>query len=383
MDKKIKLAIVSFPINTLGGGFDIFYNWFNTLDKTAFEIHFITCSNHFSKINNRMENLPHVRTVNLTSLSKWYFFYIPGIISLVKYMRSNNIEIVHTSMIQADILGSFAAKLAKTPIIVSTVIGYLINTNSGLLGKIKTSIYKTAYKVSKRWFNRILTISKATFDELVLDFEVDKEIMEVNYCGIELPKKEFVTLTRRKEEQVVGVLGELIHAKGMWVFVESIPLILDKFPHTKFVIAGDGKEKTSLEKRVKDLKLDDKVTFLGWVDNPREVIKNMDIFVFPSLPSYDGLPRVILEAWALGTPVITTRVACVPELFDGKNKGLTINPSCHKEIAASVLKLLRDPQMAKKMASNALEDIKTFDKNNEIIRMQNIYKELYKINISN
>ena len=376
MGIKTKVAIISFPINTLGGGFDIFYNWLEKIDKELFEVHFITCSCKFNEINSRLSGVSEINAININGLSKWYFFYIPGILSLINYLRKNNINIVHTSMLQADIIGSFAAKLNKTPVIVSTVIGYLINTNSGFLGKLKELFYKLAYRVVNRWFNKIITISKATSDEMVGDFGVNPLILEVNYCGIELPDKKSTSVKEIKAPQVVGVIGEIIPAKGMGVFVEAIPLILKEHEETKFVIAGDGSEKEVLSERVESMGLQGKVEFLGWVDNPREVIQNMDIFVFPSLPSYDGLPRVILEAWAFGTPVIATRVACVPELFDGKNKGITIKSGCSAEIASSVNKLIRNPEMAKKMAENALEEIEKFDVEVEVNKIEKIYTDL-------
>jgi glycosyltransferase involved in cell wall biosynthesis len=376
MEKKINVAIVSFPINTFGGGFDIFYNWLRTLDKELYDVHFITCSNKFYEMNKRLCDIPGIHTINIPGLSKWYLLYIPGVISLINYFRRNNIEIVHTSMLQADIIGSFAAKISNTPVTISTVIGYLINTSSGLRGKLKSFVYRAAYGVTKNFFDKIITISRATSDELEVDFGVNPRILEVNYCGIELPEKASASMNKCEAPQIVGVIGELIPSKGMGVFVAAIPSILKKHPKTEFIIAGDGAERKVLSERVANMGLGEKVKFLGWVDNPREVIQNMDIFVFPSLPSYDGLPRVILEAWALGTPVIATRVACVPELFDGKNKGITIKPGCSAEIAASVNKLIQNPEMAKQMADNALEEIGEFDVRVEVNRLEKIYAGL-------
>ena len=172
------------------------------------------------------------------------------------------------------------------------------------------------------------------------------------------------------------MVGELKYAKGINLFIEAVPDIIKKHPKVSFIVAGDGPEKSVLEKRVRDLDIDKKVDFLGWVNNSREVIKNMDIFVFPSLPSYDGLPRVILEAWGMGTTVVATRVACVPELFDGKNKGITIQPGNPKGIAKAVNSLIEDRDKAEQMAKNAFNEIRNFDSNREVEQIEQTYKRL-------
>ena len=61
------------------------------------------------------------------------------------------------------------------------------------------------------------------------------------------------------------------------------------------------------------LGISDRVEFAGWLASGRRAIEEFDVFVFASEPGYDGLPRVLLEAWDVGTPFVTTSVAVVPE----------------------------------------------------------------------
>ena len=377
MKKKIKVAIISFPLNTFGGGFDIFKNWLATLDKDAFEVHFITSTYRWDEMKKKLKDISGIHAVNINELSSYKCLYIPGILKLRYYLRSNKIDIVHTSMIQADIIGGVAAKIAGVPVLVSTVIGYLINTTRGLKGKIKTAVYKILYGVVINWFDRIMTISKATSEEIIRDFGANQKKVEINYCGIELPSELKWRRTFSKSETLkVGVIGELIHNKGMSVFIEAIPNIISKHSKVSFIVAGDGPEKQNLEKRVLDLGIEKKVDFLGWVNNSREIIANMDIFVFPSFPSYDGLPRVILEAWAMGTPVVVTRVACVPELFDGKDKGITIEPGNPMGIAKAVNNLIEDYDKAEQMAKIAFNEIRDFDIQREVKQIEQTYTQL-------
>ncbi len=377
MKKKIRVAIISFPLNVFGGGFDIFRNWLVALDKEIYEPHFITSSFRWEEMEGKLKGIPGIKVANITELNSLRYFYLPGIFKLIKYFRNNEIDIVHTSMIQADIIGGVAAKMAKVPVLVSTVIGYLINTDPGINGMVKTAIYRVVYGIVHKFFDLIMTISKATSDELTSNFGVIKTKLLVNYCGIELLKK----LNRRKKAKesnnlTVGVLGEVKPAKGMSVFIESIPSVLKKHPTTRFIVAGDGPEKAILESKAKELGLESKVKFLGWVNNPREVIEKMDIFVFSSFPTYDGLPRVILEAWAVGTPTIATSVACVPELFNGKNKGLVINPGDSAGMAERVNELIADREKAELFAETAFNEIREFDKDMEVEKIQQIYQNL-------
>ena len=377
MNKKIKVAIISFPIDFLGGGFDIFKNWLTIIDKNKYDVHFITCSSRWDKMKQKLKDISGIRAVNLNELNSSNRLYIPGILKLTNYLRENKIDIVHTCMIQADIIGSIATKISGVPVLVSTVIGYLINTNQGLNGRIKTLIYRMTYSLIKKWFSTIFAISKATSEELVREFGVNENQVKVNYCGIELPNNlKWVRKNQKGGALKIGVIGELKYAKGMNDFIEAIPDIIIKHPKVSFIVAGDGPEKPILEKKVKELEVDTIVDFLGWVNNPRDVIENMDIFVFPSLPSYDGLPRVILEAWAMCTTVVVTRVACVPELFDGKNKGVTIQPGNPKGIAKAVNSLIEDRDKAEQMAKNAFNEIRNFDVKREVEQIERTYQRL-------
>jgi len=377
MDKKIKVAIISFPLNVFGGGFDIFKNWLTIIDKNKYEVHFITCSSRWDEMKEKLNDIDSIHVININELSSFKSLYIPGIIKLTKYFKKNKIDIVHTSMLQADIIGGIAAKISGVPILVSTVIGYLINTSQGGIGKIKTILYKISYSAINNWFDKIMAISEATAEELIKDFGVPKKQIEVNYCGIELQRElKWNSENRKNSNLKVGAIGELKYAKGMSFFIEAIPDIIENYSKVNFIVAGDGPEKNVLELRARELGIDKKVDFLGWVNNPREVIKDMDIFVFPSLPSYDGLPRVILEAWAMGTTVVATRVACVPELFDGKNKGITINPGNPKEIAFAVNTLIDNQNKAKEMSKNAFNEINKFDVKREVYQIELTYKDL-------
>jgi glycosyltransferase involved in cell wall biosynthesis len=114
------------------------------------------------------------------------------------------------------------------------------------------------------------------------------------------------------------------------------------------VIAGDGSERSKLERIVRDLNLGDRVRLAGFQSDLRPYFEAMDLFVLSSLR--EGLPNVVLEAMALETPVVSTRVAGVPRLIaDGEN-GLLVDCGDRVALTNCIERALRDEELRHTLA---------------------------------
>ena len=375
--RRIRIAIFVMQLNAIGGGYRVIRNWCSLLNKKWFDIHIIIVSKNPNLILEDYKNISNISLTVINILELPWYSTIIVFKKLYNYLINEKIDILHTVFIQADILGAIAAKIAKVPVLISSVLGYLVNPLPQGSKILKIFLYKTGYSLVKNNFNKILTITNANLIELNQIFKVRKEKLQVNYCGIKLEQPSSIkTLRKEKSIYKIGVMAELIPPKGIDVFIKAIPEIINKCPSAKFVVAGDGPQLLILKELAIELSIKEKIEFLGWVSNSKEVIKKLDIFVFPSLLNYDGLPRVILEAWAVGTPVVATNVAVVPEIMRSNIDGFIVKPNSSNEIAMGVCELLSDRDKANKIAINAFKKVQDFDVIKEVETMENIYREL-------
>ena len=147
----------------------------------------------------------------------------------------------------------------------------------------------------------------------------------------------------------------------------------------RFTIVGDGPEKESLEKQVRDLGLQEIVRFTGWVTQSEtlQYYKNADVFCFPSVREFGG--AVALEAMACGLPCIVPDHAGLGE-YVTENTGFKIAPVSRefltRQIAEKLSRLLKDAGLRDRMSENAIERVMEFEWNKKAERMVELYKKV-------
>jgi glycosyltransferase involved in cell wall biosynthesis len=141
--------------------------------------------------------------------------------------------------------------------------------------------------------------------------------------------------------------------KGVETVIESLPLILQKFPGATLDVVGGGSLLSELKTRAKNLNLEDKITFHGKVQQAQVIalMKVADVFCFPTTAS-EGFPKVVLEALACGLPILTTKVSVLPKLVSGG--GVLLDEATSEAVAAAVEKICLRPEEYKKMSARAV-----------------------------
>jgi glycosyltransferase involved in cell wall biosynthesis len=146
-----------------------------------------------------------------------------------------------------------------------------------------------------------------------------------------------------KRRKVVGYVGRLNYEKGIHLFVESIPEALRLSPELEFLVVGDGPAREWVEDEIRKTGHDSIVRLVGWVPHSElpYYLNQIRLMVLPSLT--EGLPNVILEAMACGTPVLATPVGAVPEIIDDGKTGFIIKNKTPNSIGASIAGALENP----------------------------------------
>jgi glycosyltransferase involved in cell wall biosynthesis len=143
------------------------------------------------------------------------------------------------------------------------------------------------------------------------------------------------SLASRDGPTVVAV-GRLEHQKGFDVLVDAFARVRGG----RLLLVGDGGQRGALEQRVSRLGVGDRVQMTGWVENPRAILADADLFVLPS--RFEGFPLAVVEAMLAGLPVVAADVGSVGEAVIDDETGLLVEPDDVDALAAALQRLLGD-----------------------------------------
>lgn len=152
--------------------------------------------------------------------------------------------------------------------------------------------------------------------------------------------------------KLVGAFGRLAPVKNYPLFLEAARIVLESEPAT-FVIAGDGPERNELGRLASRLGIAERVHFTGWLQNPYPLLASMDVVVLTSIA--EGFGLVLVEAMALGRPVITTPAGGVQEIVRDGETGIVVPAPDPASLAAAILRLLRDPSLGHALGTRGRE----------------------------
>ncbi len=138
----------------------------------------------------------------------------------------------------------------------------------------------------------------------------------------------------RPDRLLIGAAGRLSAEKGFDLLIRAVHPLLQGGLDVDLVIVGEGDERPRLEALIAELGLADRVQLLGYRSDLPDWYEAMDVFALSSLR--EGLPNVLLEAMALETPVVATRIAGVPRLVRHEENGLLVEPGSVEALAGAL-----------------------------------------------
>lgn len=172
-------------------------------------------------------------------------------------------------------------------------------------------------------------------------------------------------------ELIIGYVGRLSKEKGVNNLLKSVKVLLSSLASLKFIIAGDGELRNDVINLSDEFK--NRISYLGWVrhDNLPQVFNMIKLLVIPSYT--EGLPNVMLEAMACGTPVLATRVGAIPDIINDNITGFLLKNNNPKNIIIKINECLNDPNLylISKNAQRFIEQHFTYDK--AIIKWKKVF----------
>ncbi len=253
---------------------------------------------------------------------------------------------------------------------IATVHGYNATT-------LREKIYYQFDRFSLRRANLVIAPAKFLADELKRKFKINN--IEVVYNGIELNEYPFAEFDKAKFTAPFNLLylGRLSAEKNVKLLIEAIALLSERGFNLRLKIAGAGPQEKYLKRLVEVKGLNHCIEFTGFLERTKihELLSSADIFVLPS--KTEVFPNVLLEAMAVGTPVIATKVGGVEELIRDETDGLLVNSDDVNQLTQKIEFLINHPELACNFAVSARKRIEQhFTFANHFVRTIEIYEEL-------
>jgi glycosyltransferase involved in cell wall biosynthesis len=269
---------------------------------------------------------------------------------LAAHLADVRADVIHNHMYRAEVVGTKAAIALgeaghRRPFVISTIHS----------SRIRPAEDQEELRRLTPSMDRLIVVSKA-IDAKVVDegrFGAQRVLI---YNGVDLERYDHQEpcCTLRDEfamepgSSIVGVVGRLELEKGHPTLLEAWPMVLDQVPNAYLVIVGEGSRLDALHQIARYQGIEHHVVFTGRRDDIPAITAALDVAVLPSYREAQGL--TILEAMALSRPVVASNVGGIPEMVEHEKTGLLVPPHDPPALAAAIVRLLLDHQLADMVA---------------------------------
>jgi glycosyltransferase involved in cell wall biosynthesis len=349
--KKIAMRVCHFISTNVGG------SYFKNLTKGLAENGVTSICVELGVFNppQWLSEVPQVKYFNLGIQGKSQ--YPLAIWRLASLLRREKIDILQTHLYYSGLIGVIAGRLARTPVVVLT--------------RHHTSVVKMLGKnyhiALDRWMadsaNHVVAVSEAVRQFMKESDGVRKNHIEVIHLGFD-----FAALTVSESERervrcefkfapenfVIGYVGQFVRGKGQPQLLAAFNSLAKQIPTARLLFVGGGND-AEVKETVIELGLQDKVVFAGWRDDAAVCSRAMDVFVQPSLS--EAFSQVIIEAMAVGTPVVATDVGGAREVITHRKNAMIIPPNEPAAIVDAVQELYDNRDLRESLARNAQKHV--------------------------
>lgn len=251
-------------------------------------------------------------TVALPMKNKFDFAVVS---KLAQHIIDNKIDVIHTHGYKSDIIGILAAKKAKIPVVV-TPHGFE-NADD-----FKLRLFINLGNFMMKFATKVVPLSPALMDDCK-KLGVKSAKLEYIQNGVDLSEVEYARDNEpaaEKNKFRVGFIGQMISRKNILDLLDVFAQVHKKYKDVELVMLGDGDERSKLEEYANTLACKSDIHFLGYRNDRLAYLKSFDIFAMTS--TLEGIPRCLMEACAMGIPVVSYDIDGVDQLITHNETGL-------------------------------------------------------------
>ena len=297
--------------------------------------------------------------------------YFAGSRALLEIVESRGHNVFHSHFQQGTYAALWLRSKLNTPVVIRTAHN-IVEWEPGFVGKAKETISDIIYP---KFLDAEVGVSTAVTEKLTKRYSIrGKKLQPVLvYNGINLPSTKPISMEPEIEKNyfTIGSVGRLTEQKGYTHLLAAIPQVMQRHPEVTLVLLGDGELRSELEEQVRQLGLENHVKIVGQVNNVLEQLEGFDLFVSSSL--WEGLPTVIMEAMAVGVPVIATDIPGSREMISHKKNGWLVAPADPSSLANAISELIENPKLRQQLSQAGKQSVKQYS----IQEIAKSYKNLY------
>ncbi len=372
----------------LGGYEKVIYELSRRLIEKGYEIDVITCSTEGASVNEEVDGIRIYRLPSWDILGGTYPIPKPiaATFKILFKLSRKRFDLVntHTRFFSTSLLGLIFAKIKRTAL-VHTEHGARHSILSNKLIEAIGEIYDhTIGSLIIKSASRNIGISEAARDFLK-HLGAEDTIVIPNGVDTDVFRKVETDLAKSlglNGAIVITFVGRLIYAKGVQDLISAFPMIKETIPNVKLLIVGDGPYRRQLEELTMETGWSKDINFLGQKTREQitEILSVTDVFVNPSYS--EGLPTSVLEAGAIGVPIVATDVGGTREIVENGKTGLLIKEREPGQIAEAVSLLAGNKQaaqenLARKFSEAArLKIVNNYSWEDAVMKTMEVYQEI-------
>jgi glycosyltransferase involved in cell wall biosynthesis len=283
---------------------------------------------------------------------------LAALIELVRLFRRTRPAIVHTHTSKAGFLGRLAARLCRVPAVIHQPHGHIFYA---YWGPWRTGVYLALERLAARWNDRLVTLTdRGAAEHLERGIGRAGQYFTIP-SGVPTDRIRAEAPSRADARRALGLdpaafvvtgVGRLVPVKGFDLLVDALPALVAAVPETHIVLVGDGPERAALARRAAASGFSERLHLLGVRTDVGRCLPATDVLAAPS--RNEGMGRVLIEAMALGIPVVAAAVGGIPDVIVDGECGRLVPPDDAGALAAALAELGRDRALARALGSAAV-----------------------------
>lgn len=322
-----------------------------SLDSTRFELHVCGLRPRPGSVT-----LPALRElgVPILVLDQHSAYDVKALLGLASYIRRYQIDIVHTHLQAADIMGRMAGCITRRPV-VSTIHGGVNDLDDEPLRRRLLERW-----TARLWCRRLVVVSDSMREGvqrwhalpssrvITIENGVDTERFR---HGDELDREAVKRSLTGGSGPLVTNVARLVPQKGQQHLIEAARRVVAMRPDAHFALVGEGSLLDDLREQTAAAQISSNVWFAGFRDDVPDILAATDVFVLSSVS--EGMPVALLEAMAAGCATVATGVGGVTQVLQHGITGLIVPPADPEAMSTAILRCLNDPDFARRLGPTA------------------------------
>jgi glycosyltransferase involved in cell wall biosynthesis len=295
---------------------------------------------------------------------------------IMKLIRKIKPDVLHTHSSKAGFIGRIAGRIAGVNVVVHMPHGHIFY---GYFSSFKARLFIFLEKIAALFADKILTLTEIEKKDYIQEKIAEENKIVTIPCGIDIDRYALSGSTIRDEfgispdKPVIGWVGRTEPVKGCEFFLKACCLIKKEMPSARFLLVGEGALKEEMEALAQSLGITEEVIFAGYRTDMPEIMNSIDLLLHT--PLNEGLGRVLLEAMTCEKPIVSANVGGIPEIIEHEMEGLLVPAEDHVSMAEATLKVLKDPELAKRLGQAGKKKAMNFSTENMVRKINCLYNE--------